>query len=205
MVAWRCHSSWSSNVTLLNRLTYFRFSYFVIAYAQFKIWIEQIFTFRVNLQSYFRAECGTRYITMALGDAVNVSSPNYPLYYYDNQNCIWYFTKNGNGTFLIEVMDVLLYRHLRSDLLSIGHGADIAQSDTIILSTDHIIPAGTMITTDEEQMWMTFRSNPAYRQKGFEMEWRVISTECKCNMFTVFFLFHIYVHGYLNGEPAFSA
>ena len=101
------------------------------------------------------------------------------MYYSDNQRCIWYFTKKGNGTFVIEMKDVLIYRHFGLDYLIIGYGPDNTQRDTVILGTDHIIPSGTTITTDAEYLWMTFRSNYVYRQKGFQMEWRVISTNGK--------------------------
>ena len=114
---------------------------------------------------------------MALGDAVNVSSPNYPMYYFDNQECIWYFTKNGNGTFVIEVIDILIETY---DAILIGSGADHTEADSVLLSTNLILPEGTTIMKDEEHMWMIFRSYLSRRQRGFKMEWKVISNEGKC-------------------------
>ena len=115
---------------------------------------------------------------MALGDAMNVSSPNYPMYYFDNQWCVWYFTKSGNGTFLIEIIDVLLRLVGRDpDVLSIGYGTDITQADSTLLRSEHILPAGTVIMANESYMWMTFISSWSYRQRGFKLEWKVTSMQ----------------------------
>ena len=117
---------------------------------------------------------------MALGDAMNVSSPNYPMYYFDNQWCIWYFTQSGNGTFIVEIMDVLLQLVGGvPDVLSIGHGTDITQADSILLRSEHILSTGTVIMTNETYMWMTFISSSAIRERGFQLQWKVTSMQGK--------------------------
>ena len=88
-------------------------------------------------------ECGVDYITMLLGDALNISSPNYPMYYFDNQWCIWYFTKTRKGTFVVEILDMLLQPikyYLYVDIYDIGLGTDHTESDSMLLSTDHVLP-----------------------------------------------------------------
>ena len=117
---------------------------------------------------------------MTLGDTLNVTSPNYPVYYHDNQECIWYITNNVLGTFLIEVIDMVLHPipiTVYEDAFDIGFGLDHTLSDSILLSTRHILPQGTMIRTEEGSMWMMFRSGRKYRQKGFKLKWQVVSTQ----------------------------
>ena len=65
------------------------------------------------------------------------------------------------------------------DEFHIGSGADPSQSDSVLLSTGHILSAATTIMTDEDHLWMTFKTGSKYRQRGFKLEVMVTSLNGK--------------------------
>ena len=104
------------------------------------------------------------------GDIVNISSPNYPKYYLDNQECWWLIQAQGNGSFVVTIVDMLLYG-FGLDYLKIGRGLE----QELLLALTHVIPARAKIAIEDRNIWMYFFTNSAQRQRGFFLEVERIS------------------------------
>ena len=113
----------------------------------------------------FNIVCGTKQITMDEGDIVNISSPNYPKYYLDNQECWWLIQAQDNGSFVVTIVDMLLYG-FGLDYLQIGRGLE----QELLLPLTHVIPAGSKIAIEDSNIWMYFFTNSGQRQRGFYLE-----------------------------------
>ena len=109
---------------------------------------------------------------MSIGDSVNVSSPNFPNRYPPNQECIWFFNARNSGSYFIVIKEMLLVHHLGNgvrnhDSFIIGRGNILGEEE--LFQVPRFVAPDTAILAGYEQLWMVFRSDFVYHQKGFQI------------------------------------
>lgn len=128
---------------------------------------------------YHITVCGVNHYEMAIGDFINITSPNYPEFYFDNQNCTWIFSSSQNGSYLVEIYDLVLDGLVgRGDEFVIGRSGISSEID--ILRTSYFIAPDTTILIDDNVIWMTFQSGDRVQSKGFQIGITMIDTNSKC-------------------------
>ncbi|XP_072030186.1 CUB and sushi domain-containing protein 1-like [Amphiura filiformis] len=114
-----------------------------------------------------------------MDDFVNISSPNYPQWYNDDQECTWILTSHiTNAGYRIQIYDFQL-DSLLSDEFIIGRSQRSLKME--ILRTSHFVVAGTTIVLNDADMWIAFTSNNRLRQRGFQIGIQLIRATGVCS------------------------
>ena len=118
---------------------------------------------------YVISECDADpFIMRPLDNPVTIMSPNYPHYYFDNIDCTWLFrAADNNGSYVIEILDMLLFSLRGYDDLRIGRGYNRSGSSGQLLRLTHHVPPGTVVVVDHRFIWIWFYTDYDYRQRGF--------------------------------------
>ncbi len=105
-----------------------------------------------------------------MGDTVNVTSPEYPQFYPDNLDLTMYFVSDGNGSFIIDIHELVLVivAEYYYDYFTIGIGDNSsAAADSVLFLEDSFASPGTKFVITSSQFWIRLQTDFKFRNKGF--------------------------------------
>ena len=89
-------------------------------------------------------------------EAVDVTSPFYPLYYPDGIDCFWRVTSEQLSGFLV-ISFLTVSLHYGDDFLTIGVGNEIIDSAVILRLTGNAAPR--IVTVEDHELWLRLTTN----------------------------------------------
>ncbi|XP_072044919.1 tolloid-like protein 2 [Amphiura filiformis] len=122
--------------------------------------------FELRVDRIFEKDsCGFEFANLTSSNPIYLASPGYPGNYPPNINCIWFFTENTPGTYVISILDL---ETEWADMLSIGTGPLVSSESTIVQRSLWQFPRTVLIP--EWEMWISFSSNDWVQYRGFIVE-----------------------------------
>ena len=113
-------------------------------------------------------ECSTEITDLRSSGPIYISSPNYNLglFYPKNTECVWLFTDNDFGTFIVTVLDFAAYW---KDILAISYGDNTSEENQVAILRGTPQPLNFHIPYSK--MWIRFTS-PSWgaTHRGFLLE-----------------------------------
>lgn len=114
---------------------------------------------------------------MTAGDSVELSSPNYPLFYPDNARCTWWLHSNAPGSYVIHFLH--FDTEVDQDWLivardSAGHG--VPPENNVIYQVSSFVPSHVVVVIEESYIWILFQSDHGVKGKGFQLQVERIDT-----------------------------
>ncbi|XP_077990107.1 uncharacterized protein LOC144444533 isoform X2 [Glandiceps talaboti] len=98
-------------------------------------------------------------------EVINITTPNYPLYYPDNSDCLWFVRNEDGGQILVQFRD--FQTEVKFDVLNLGTGENSSDPNSVIFGqySGNKVPPPYISSTDV--IWIKFKSDYITRQKGF--------------------------------------
>ncbi|XP_070564554.1 cubilin-like [Ptychodera flava] len=113
--------------------------------------------------------CGANYTTKEDSAFVQITSPNYPDDYDNDEYCEWYITASSpSSTLIVHLRD--LRTETWHDWLEIGEGNDNSDSDTIEHRISGFFRPFRMWQSQTDMLWITFTSDQSITFRGFLLE-----------------------------------
>ena len=105
-------------------------------------------------------------LNLAIGDAVHITTPEYPAFYPNNADCVWFFTNHDNGTFKIVVNELVFAND--GDMLQVGYGSNYSNVTSEIVRLEFFVTRRNRATlyVEAQDMWMRFASDDLQRHRG---------------------------------------
>lgn len=123
-----------------------------------------LFYFNIR-QIEFSDPHGTQVTNMTGVGSIYLTTPNYPLNYPSNTDCVWIFEENSLGTYVIYIIDLETEYW---DSLMMGHGYDVGRDSQDVMLSLWYYPK--TIVMEERVIWIRFLSNHAVTFRGFLLE-----------------------------------
>ena len=121
--------------------------------------------------------CGANWRNISLGNTITLTSPNFPLYYPPDVQCIWHLKSINGLSFAIKFLN--FDTEPETDVLTLGKGEDII-ADSTMISFSSLIPAQVVAVLETSAMWLTFDSNIVGTKSGFELQIERIPNSGEC-------------------------
>lgn len=107
------------------------------------------------------SDCGDEQVnikTIAPGFSISVSTPNYPLEYDNNLNCVYRFQTTQDHRLRFRILDFTSERGY--DVLSFGNGFDVNERTSVVWShSGSNKPSESEFVSDGQSVWVSFISD----------------------------------------------
>ena len=109
--------------------------------------------------------CGVEITNLTTTGPIYLASPNHPLNYPSNVDCVWLFIDDTPGTYIITIMDFVTEWW---DDFMMGHGTAVSPESQGVRISSMYYPK--TIVVQEMGMWVRFVSNHEVEFSGFLVE-----------------------------------
>lgn len=117
--------------------------------------------FNIKIKDVPYSDCGDEQVnikTLAPGSSISVSTPNYPLEYDNNLNCVYRFQTNEGHRLRFRIVD--FSSELGYDKLSFGNGFDVNERTAVVWShSGSNKPSQSEFVSEGQSVWVSFISD----------------------------------------------
>lgn len=127
----------------------------------------KLFYFSLYFLTNITGKCGFERTNIKNGDVIDIKSPNYPYFYPPNFQCTWKVSAiKREGSFAIQFL--IFDTQPETDIFTIEKGNSI-RSEPVIFTLSSWMPPNVVAIIEEEELWITFKSDWAKSGRGFEL------------------------------------
>ena len=126
--------------------------------------------FQFNFLSFIDI-CSSASRNITIGDTTNITSPDYPVNYPNNADCVCYLHSIDElgGYFKINILQLNL--EATYDFLTLGYGSEVTDNSTVVTLTHASTP--NSIYVFDSIMWTRFTSDHSSTHSGFLMQIKI--------------------------------